>query len=159
MIIIYLDLSYFIHYIFCILLYLTQVWNKTWIYLHLVCDWYRRYYYKSIEPIFWVYRPSIISKTNITVHAVIIKTTCEMNGTDWLLLTLISPSAEPETKNSSLGSRERHLTAESWAWNLCCRTRWRTSMIAAIVNRTTTIFETYCNRSEGLCTNVLQCSS
>ena len=34
------------------------------------------------------------------------------------LVTFMSPSAEPVTKNSSWGSRAMHLTADSCAWNL-----------------------------------------
>ena len=33
------------------------------------------------------------------------------------VLTLISPSAEPVTKNSSPGSIARHLIGDSCAWN------------------------------------------
>lgn len=41
--------------------------------------------------------------------------------------TLMSPSAEPVTKNSSLGSSARHLTADSCPWNLCRSCRCLTS--------------------------------
>lgn len=43
--------------------------------------------------------------------------------------TFISPSADPVTKNSSSGSKARHLMEESWAWNVCLITRWRMSNI------------------------------
>lgn len=42
---------------------------------------------------------------------------------EWLIITLMFPSDEPLTKQSSVGSTARALTGESWAWKL-----WRWSL-------------------------------
>ena len=39
----------------------------------------------------------------------------------------MSPSADPVVKNSSAGSMDMLLMAESWAWNVCRSWRWRVS--------------------------------
>lgn len=41
----------------------------------------------------------------------------------------MSPSAEPVTKNSSIGSTARHFIADSWAWNFNRSVRCLTSKI------------------------------